>query len=189
MLFQTPTKMYLKSLVRVASVGALYRHKQEDSPGPEPGPSSQTESPRTAAAAQSRQTVTQLPSSYHHHQQSPVSRVLAEQCDYGADTVSHAPEPEGGAGDSEQLVLDLLAETVTKPNELSKQQAQAEKLKSAITKARNLVWCKMYESGAPGMVRMVVKNIFVTFQKYLSRKGGCRGSERQDGVAARVRLL
>ena len=80
-----------------------------------------------------------------------LSRVLAEQCDYAADTVSHAPEPEGGAADNEQLVLDLLAETVTKPNELSKQQAQAEKLKSAITKARNLVWCKMYESGAPGL--------------------------------------
>ena len=148
--------MYLKSLVRVASVGALYRHKQEDS---EPGPNSQMESPRTAAAAQSRQTVTQLSASYHHQQQQQqcVTRVLAEQCDYGADTVSHSPEPEGGAADSEQLVLDLLAETVTKPNELSKQQAQAEKLKSAITKARNLVWCKMYESGAPGMVRMVVK--------------------------------
>ena len=184
--------MYLKSLVRVASVGALYRHKQEDSPGPEPGPGCQLESPRTAAAAQSRHTA-QLPATYHHHhqQQSPVSRVLAEQCDYAADTVSHAPEPEGGAGDSDQLVLDLLAETVTKPNELSKQQAQAEKLKSAITKARNLVWCKMYESGAPGMVRIriVVKNIFVIFQKYLSRKGGGRGSERQDGVAARLRLL
>ena len=157
--------MYLKSLVRVASVGALYRHKQEDSPGPEPGPGCQVESPRTAAAAQSRHTA-QLPASYHQQQQSPVSRVLAEQCDYAADTVSHAPEPEGGAGDSDQLVLDLLAETVTKPNELSKQQAQAEKLKSAITKARNLVWCKMYESGAPGMVRMVkkfgnFKNIFL----------------------------
>ena len=150
--------MYLKSLVRVASVGALYRHKQEDS---EPGPGCQMESPRTAAAAQSRQTVTQLPSSYQQLQQSPVSRVLAEQCDYGADTVSHAPEPEGGAGDSEQLVLDLLAETVTKPNELSKQQAQAEKLKSAITKARNLVWCKMYESGAPGMVRYKKRKIFL----------------------------
>ena len=182
--------MYLKSLVRVASVGALYRHKQEDSPGPEPGPSSQMESPRTAAAAQSRQTVTQLSASYHHQQQQQcVSRVLAEQCEYSADTVSHAPEPEGGAADSEQLVLDLLAETVTKPNELSKQQAQAEKLKSAITKARNLVWCKMYESGAPGMVRIVVKNIFVAFRKYLSLKGGGRGSQWQDGVAARVRLL
>ena len=159
--------MYLKSLVRVASVGALYRHKQEDSPGPEPGPGCQVECPRSAAAAQSRHTVTQLPSSYHHHhqQQSPVSRVLAEQCDYAADTVSHAPEPEGGAGDSEQLVLDLLAETVTKPNELSKQQAQAEKLKSAITKARNLVWCKMYESGAPGMVRIKKRKIFLQLLK------------------------
>ena len=34
-----------------------------------------------------------------------------------------------------------------KPNEQSRQQAQAEKLKAAITKARDLVWCKMYESG------------------------------------------
>ena len=38
-----------------------------------------------------------------------------------------------------------------KPNEQSKQQQKAEKLKAAISKARNLVWCKMYESGAPGL--------------------------------------
>jgi len=45
-----------------------------------------------------------------------------------------------------------------KPNEQSRQQAQAEKLKAAITKARDLVWCKMYESGAPGMIVAVSVN-------------------------------
>ena len=45
-----------------------------------------------------------------------------------------------------------------KPNEQSKQQQKAEKLKAAISKARNLVWCKMYESGAPGLTIAVSVN-------------------------------
>ena len=50
----------------------------------------------------------------------------------------------------------LLADGV-KPQEQGRQ-AQAEKLKAAINKARNLVWCKMYESGAPGMVVAISVN-------------------------------
>ena len=45
-----------------------------------------------------------------------------------------------------------------KPNEQSRQQQKAEKLKAAISKARSLVWCKMYECGAPGLTIAVSVN-------------------------------
>jgi len=47
---------------------------------------------------------------------------------------------------------------VIRPNEQGRQAAQAEKLKAAISKARDLIWCKMYESGAPGMVVAISVN-------------------------------
>ena len=84
--------MYLKSLVRVASVGALYRHKQEDS---EPGPGCQMESPRTAAAAQSRQTVTQLSASYHHHQQSLIGEVTPNKIENSIVSLSTDQDADG----------------------------------------------------------------------------------------------
>jgi len=53
---------------------------------------------------------------------------------------------------------ELVTESQSKPNEMSKQQAQAEKLKAAITRTRNMVWCKMNEAGVPGMVVAVSLN-------------------------------
>ena len=64
--------------------------------------------------------------------------------------------------DEEVDILDNLQvleiSEALKPNEQSKQQQKAEKLKAAISKARNLVWCKMYESGAPGLTIAVSVN-------------------------------
>ena len=53
---------------------------------------------------------------------------------------------------------ELSEAEVIRPNEQGRQAAQAEKLKAAIAKARDLVWCKMYESGAPGMVVAISVN-------------------------------
>lgn len=54
-------------------------------------------------------------------------------------------------------VLDLAGEVI-RPNEQGRQQAQSEKLKAAVTKARDLCWTKMYESGTPGMVVGIAVN-------------------------------
>ena len=71
-----------------------------------------------------------------------------------SDNVSEEQGDEAGEVDEE---LEEMAETVTKPNELSKQQAQAEKLKAAINKVvfekivtqhhSTFVSCKGPESG------------------------------------------
>jgi len=55
----------------------------------------------------------------------------------------------------EDGVLDLGSD---QPNEQGRQQAQAEKMKAAVAKARNLCWVKMYESGTPGMVVAISVN-------------------------------
>ena len=47
---------------------------------------------------------------------------------------------------------------VSEAEEHGRQAAQAEKLKAAIAKARDLVSCKMYELGAPGMVVAISVN-------------------------------
>jgi len=60
-------------------------------------------------------------------------------------------EDEEGDGDFE---LGL----VGTPNEQGRQQAQVEKLKAAVGKARDLCWVKMYESGAPGMTVAISVN-------------------------------
>jgi len=60
--------------------------------------------------------------------------------------------------------VELVNESLSKPNEMSKQQAQAEKLKAAITRARNMVWCKMNEAGVPGMVVAVSLNGKIVWQ-------------------------
>ena len=64
--------------------------------------------------------------------------------------------------DTDEL-SNMLGETVhcataSKPNETSRVQAQAEKLKSAINRANNMVRAKMLESGAPGLVIAVSVN-------------------------------
>ena len=138
--------MFLKSLVRVAGVGGALS---------------------AATLIKNRQKNQDLGFST---QQLPQASEKFENLQLKAHLVSDNIETNtlnSGNGPSEHLhqdeqeeegVLDELAETVTKPNEMSKQQAQAEKLTAAITKARNLVWCKMYESGSPGMVVCVSVN-------------------------------
>eukprot|EP00092_Neocalanus_flemingeri_P034475 GFUD01037486.1.p1 GENE.GFUD01037486.1~~GFUD01037486.1.p1 ORF type:complete len:623 (+),score=230.90 GFUD01037486.1:36-1904(+) len=54
--------------------------------------------------------------------------------------------------------FELSEAEVIRPNEQGRQQAQAEKLKAAIAKARDLCWCKMYESGTPGMIVAISVN-------------------------------
>ena len=138
--------MFLKSLVRVAGVGGALsaasfiknRQKEQDlcfSP---------LQHPQISKKCENLQLNAHLVS----------NNVEANTATSGNLPSEHLHQDE----QEEEGVLDELAETVTKPNEMSKQQAQAEKLKAAITKARNLVWCKMYESGAPGMVVCVSVN-------------------------------
>ena len=139
-------KMFLKSLARVAGVGGavsaatLIKNRHKD---PEPSWTPH-QLPINAERWENLQIKAQLLSNDMEANKTNTSNVPSDH--------EHQDEQE------EEAVLDELAETVTKPNEMSKQQAQAEKLKAAITKARNLVWCKMYESGAPGMVVCVSVN-------------------------------
>jgi len=71
-----------------------------------------------------------------------------------------APFGTGGVGapmrrDTTFTVYDT---EVIGPNEQGRQHSQQEKLKAAINKARDLCWCKMYESGSPGMVVCISVN-------------------------------
>jgi hypothetical protein len=49
-------------------------------------------------------------------------------------------------------IADKKGAEIIKPNELSKQQMQQEKLKISIANSKNLCWTKMYEAGIPGLV-------------------------------------
>ena len=53
---------------------------------------------------------------------------------------------------------DFELDMVGSPNDQGRQQAQVEKLKAAVGKARDLCWVKMYESGAPGMTVAISVN-------------------------------
>jgi len=65
------------------------------------------------------------------------------------DVLEEEEEDEEGEGE-----LGL----VGSPNDQGRQQAQVEKLKAAVGKARDLCWVKMYESGAPGMTVAISVN-------------------------------
>jgi len=64
-----------------------------------------------------------------------------------------AVEEDGQDGEFQLFEVD-----VVRPNEQGRQQVEADKLKAAITKARDLCWCKMYEAGTPGMVVAIAVN-------------------------------
>jgi len=80
-----------------------------------------------------------------------------QDCDNNEDKTE-----EDSKEDSEKVDFsedfELFEAEVIRPNEQGRQQAQAEKLKAAIARARDLCWCKMYESGTPGMVVAISVN-------------------------------
>ena len=135
-------EMFLKSLARVAGVGGavsaatILRNNQDNH---------QQEQSSFLDHLQTNQHTSTLPDLRTCFVSNNLKDNLREETDHEDK-------------ESSEFQCDLLAESVTKPNETSKQQAQAEKLKSAISRARNLVWCKMYECGAPGMVIAVSVN-------------------------------
>ena len=86
----------------------------------------------------------------------PTMTAGPEYYDLNYSNVENSEEEVCDNGDnygeySEEVVIttefELSEAEVIRPNEQGRQQAQAEKLKAAIAKARDLVWCKMYESG------------------------------------------
>lgn len=62
------------------------------------------------------------------------------------------PPPNSSSSSSSEHCYEPLDIEVVRPNEQGRAQLQQEKLKLAVNKARDLCWCKMYESGCPGMV-------------------------------------
>ena len=60
--------------------------------------------------------------------------------------------------EDEEGDVDFELGLVGSPNDQGRQQAQVEKLKAAVGKARDLCWVKMYESGAPGMTVAISVN-------------------------------
>lgn len=73
-------------------------------------------------------------------------------------TVDRGEEDGGEATRDQGEEYELVDVDVVRPNEQGRQQAEADKLKAAITKARDLCWCKMYESGTPGMIVGIAVN-------------------------------
>eukprot|EP00090_Calanus_glacialis_P021436 TRINITY_DN33065_c0_g1_i1.p1 TRINITY_DN33065_c0_g1~~TRINITY_DN33065_c0_g1_i1.p1 ORF type:complete len:623 (-),score=236.77 TRINITY_DN33065_c0_g1_i1:72-1940(-) len=97
----------------------------------------------------------------------PTMTAGPEYYDLNYSNVENSEEEVCDNGDnydeySEEVVIttefELSEAEVIRPNEQGRQQAQAEKLKAAIAKARDLVWCKMYESGSPGMIVAISVN-------------------------------
>ena len=60
--------------------------------------------------------------------------------------------------EDEEVESDFELGLVGSPNDQGRQQAQVEKLKAAVGKARDLCWVKMYESGSPGMTVAISVN-------------------------------
>ena len=140
--------MFRTALVRISSVGglvsaaAMVRFKQEEDPAPSSVPAFQ---PAWCSN-----------SSFHRD----VKNVHFDTARTSGPALVEASGDLTGEEEVEMLdnVEVLEISEALKPNEQSKQQQKAEKLKAAISKARNLVWCKMYESGAPGLTIAVSVN-------------------------------
>jgi len=94
----------------------------------------------------------QFPQYYHNY-------TNVDQCE-ASDSNEDICDNDDGVTDDDLIgaEYELSEVEVIRPNEQGRQAAQAEKLKAAIAKARDLVWCKMYESGAPGMVVAISVN-------------------------------
>ena len=140
--------MFRTALVRISSVGglvsaaAMVRSKQEEDPAPSSVPAFQ---PAWCSNSTFHPDVKNL--HFDTACTSGPALVEANEDLTGEEEVEMSDNVE---------VLEI--SEALKPNEQSKQQQKAEKLKAAISKARNLVWCKMYESGAPGLTIAVSVN-------------------------------
>ena len=134
--------MRISSVGGLVSAAAMVRSKQEEDPAPSSVPSFQ---PAWCSN-----------STFHRD----VKNVHFDTASTSGPALVEANEDLTGEEEVEMLdnVEVLEISEALKPNEQSKQQQKAEKLKAAISKARNLVWCKMYESGAPGLTIAVSVN-------------------------------
>ena len=135
-------RMFRTALLRISSVGglvsaaAIVRSRQEDDP-----------------PAVQPQPVWRNDSTF----QGDVKNVHFDPATTTTTTTGPAPVESSQDDLLENVEVVDISEAL-KPNEQSKQQQKAEKLKAAISKARNLVWCKMYECGAPGLTIAVSVN-------------------------------
>ena len=129
--------MFRRAVVQISSVGglvsaaAIIRSKQEETSGLQPEP---------------RASLT--PAFLRH-----INNV---NFDTGPVEINERLSEETESPDNHVEVVEI--SEALKPNEQSKQQQKAEKLKAAISRARSLVWCKMYECGAPGLTIAVSVN-------------------------------
>ena len=142
--------MFRTALLRISSVGglvsaaAIVRSRQEEDP----------QVPSTASGFQSawRQN-----STFHRGVKNVHFDPASSTSGPGLAEASQDLNEDGRVDILDNVEVVEISEAL-KPNEQSKQQQKAEKLKAAISKARNLVWCKMYESGAPGLTIAVSVN-------------------------------
>ena len=142
--------MFRTALLRISSVGglvsaaAIVRSRQEEDP----------QVPSTASGFQPawRQNPT-----FHRGVKNVHFDPASSTSGPGLAEASQDLNEDGRVDILDNVEVVEISEAL-KPNEQSKQQQKAEKLKAAISKARNLVWCKMYESGAPGLTIAVSVN-------------------------------
>ena len=142
--------MFRTALLRISSVGglvsaaAIVRSRQE-------------EDPQVPSTAPGFQPVWRQNSTFHRGVKNVHFDPASSTSGPGLAEASQDLNEDGRVDILDNVEVVEISEAL-KPNEQSKQQQKAEKLKAAISKARNLVWCKMYESGAPGLTIAVSVN-------------------------------
>ena len=142
--------MFRTALLRISSVGglvsaaAIVRSRQE-------------EDPQVPSTAPGFQPAWRQNSTFHRGVKNVHFDPASSTSGPGLAEASQDLNEDGRVDILDNVEVVEISEAL-KPNEQSKQQQKAEKLKAAISKARNLVWCKMYESGAPGLTIAVSVN-------------------------------
>ena len=142
--------MFRTALLRISSVGglvsaaAIVRSRQE-------------EDPQVPSTASGFQPAWRQNSTFHRDVKNVHFDPASSTSGPGLAEASQDLNEDGRVDILDNVEVVEISEAL-KPNEQSKQQQKAEKLKAAISKARNLVWCKMYESGAPGLTIAVSVN-------------------------------
>ena len=142
--------MFRTALLRISSVGglvsaaAIVRSRQE-------------EDPQVPSTASGFQPAWRQNSTFHRGVKNVHFDPASSTSGPGLAEASQDLNEDGRVDILDNVEVVEISEAL-KPNEQSKQQQKAEKLKAAISKARNLVWCKMYESGAPGLTIAVSVN-------------------------------